>query len=201
MTLGASFRDTGDIEKALRKVRTPAGVKFFGMPIGSIISPGMVKMARAAHGDKRTDSMLVAQRITPRKEARRAHFQNQADVRAKKRAVRLEGNAGRRDAVARDKQIRGMGQPQAALVVAPTKAKAPTPVKAAGTPKPASAPSKTQATNKDVETLFDLVHADGKWNDTQITAAIELTLKLKATADPQTRQLLMALVKRLQKEE
>lgn len=35
----------------LRRVRTLAGVKFFGAPIGTLITPGMVYRARKTHGE------------------------------------------------------------------------------------------------------------------------------------------------------
>ena len=191
-----------EIEKALRKVRTVAGVKFFGLPIGSVITPGMVKLAREAHGDKKTDAMLHAQRRNTRRDARQAHFQNQAQVRAKKREDRLTANAAHRDRVARDKDMRAMDEGRkkmlgqsaysSPIVQAPVAPKAPV--------APAKAPSK-QATNKDAEDLFDLVHHPKKWDQKQVTRAIELAMKLKATADPTTRQLLMALVQRLRNEE
>lgn len=264
---------------AMRKVRTMAGVKFFDAPIGTPITPGMVKTARAKFGDKRTDNMLVSQQRNTRRDARRAHFQNQAQVRAKKRQERVEGNAARRAAVRRDAEIREMQPPQpgpgikvrsqpaapkatgkpliaqinAALdnpsatqehrdlaerirqqwtdldamtrgtddwtrlkssvaddieslgdkVGADFDAKAAERLKAlADTVRPkTSTPSKTSTTNTDMENLFDLVHAQGPWNEKQVAQAIELVMKYRATGDPQVRELLQALVKRLQKEE
>lgn len=207
MTLGPSFAHEDALSKALRKVRTIAGVKFFGQPIGTVISPGMVRVARERHGDKKVDAMLVSQQRNTRRDARQSHFQNQSLVRAKKREERVTANAAHRDRVARDKSIREMEanrrSPAAAYLsrVTPSQEAPKTAPKAAAPAAPAVVPSKTTATNKDLDTLFDLVHAQDKWTEDQVGKAIELAMKLKATADPQVRELLMALIKRLQKEE
>lgn len=190
-----------EIEKALRKVRTMAGVKFFGMPIGTVITPGMVKMAREAHGDKKTDAMLVSQRRNTRRDARQQHFQNQAAVRAKKREDRVNANAAHRDRVARDKDMRAMDAGRKQMLGQSAYAPSPSPIVQKPVAPAAPAAKPKQATNRDAEDLFDLVHAPGKWNEKQVTRAIELAMKLKATADPTTRQMLMALVKRLRNEE
>jgi hypothetical protein len=45
----------------LRRVRTLAGVKFFGAPIGTIITPGMAFKARRTHGDEALKEALDAE--------------------------------------------------------------------------------------------------------------------------------------------
>lgn len=193
MTLGPSFAHESDLEKALRKVRTLAGVRFFGMPIGTVITPGMVRNAREQYGEKKTNDMLASQRRNTTRDKRQAFFQNQSKVRGKKREQRLAANAERRNRVKVDRDIREME--------ATKKPSAYSTKIVQERPAPKAAPSKTQSTNSDMDRLFDLVHAQGKWSDEQVADAIALAMKLKATADPMVRELLMALVKRLREEE
>ena len=226
MTLGPSFRQD-DLEKALRKVRTMAGVKFFGMPIGTIISPGMVRDARAQHGDKKTDAMLVSQQRNVRRDARQSHFQNQAQVRAKKRAERVEANAAHRDRVRRDKEIRefeagrakakaGQGrekaydfstltQPEAApkatgKPVAKPDAKTVTTPKRED-PEHSATPATGDTTNAKIGRMVDLLHTDGKWSAKDIDDAIRLVMEHRMARDAQVREIVQDLVRRLQKEE
>lgn len=42
----------------VRRVRTPEGAKFFGKPIGTPITPGMVAARRGLHGKKAVDAIL-----------------------------------------------------------------------------------------------------------------------------------------------
>lgn len=69
--LDASFKRTDLIEKG-RKVRTLAGVRFFGKPIGTPITAGMVTAAKNKHGAKATEKALVSQQRGSVKAARSA---------------------------------------------------------------------------------------------------------------------------------
>lgn len=198
--LGKGFRH---VEKAQRKVRTMAGVKFFDAPIGTPITPGMVKEARSKHGDKKTDTMLVSQQRNTRRDARRAFFGNQADVRHKKREQRVERNAAARAAKRGDEADRRLEQ-----MYSPTMSPVPAQAKAAEragkvtstTAPPTPTQAKAQATHTKVDSMIDLLHK-GSWTEEDIGAAITLVMEHRAVGDSMVRGIVQELVKRIRAEE
>ena len=182
------------IEKAVRKVRTAAGVRFFDAPIGTPITPGMVKMARDKHGDQKTDRMLLAQRRNAMRDNRRAFFANEATKRAKKRSDRLEANAA-----ARESQRRTMATPPSTLTPVTVPANTPkapaAPVSAPNVPAPAKA-----ATHTDIDTALDLIHM-GSWGEKDLAKAIAIVMKLRTTQNPEAQAIVRALRERMQQEE
>lgn len=62
--LGPDFRHRGWVSKAVRarRVRTPKGAKFFGQPIGSIITPDVLSAAEKVHGKGLAHRMMITER-------------------------------------------------------------------------------------------------------------------------------------------
>lgn len=195
MALGPDF-----VFKAARRVRTAAGVKFFKAPIGTIITPGMVDEAKRQHGEKRVQTVLEAQKRNAVRDGRRAHFQNQADVRHNKREEAANARAAAR-ARAKQKAEADIAHPVSALV-SPQK---PVVVHEGAVGEKSVAgkepPQGKKKQEKGLSRVLDLVHQQGKWGKKDGEDAITLLMQYRSNQDPEVRSLIQALLLRLKKED
>lgn len=199
MTLGPEFRHADRVEKAVRRVRTAAGMKFFKAPIGTVITPGMVAEARAQHGEKKTQAILDAQKRNAVRDGRRQHFANQAQVRHTKRQTEADQRAAQRERArqkaemeAAPKQALASPPPQRAqttpgtanpVVLAPTTAP-----KTAVPDRQRPAPNRGRVlTHAQTLKAFELIDKDGKLSPKQIAEAEKFIKLLMPSPDAHER--------------
>lgn len=163
---------------ATRKVRTLAGVRFFDAPIGTPITPGMVKAAKEKYGEKKTESMLHAQRRNSVRDERRLKFQNAAVKRHEARENRVAQNALNREM---------KNDPVVQAFVPDVKPRPNRAVVARG----------RVGTDAEWEAIFNLLEDENEWTEAKRKRAIALRDKFRPSPDEQERGLAAELHARL----